>query len=168
MINNSLQALKEALKKIAKEKDVDFNIVMRFYMYERFIERLSKSKYKDHLILKGGFFLSNLFGMESRSTMDIDAVIRNIKFNHEKTRVMIQEILNINIPDNVKFTIDKIQEIRDRDEYGGLRITINFKLENIKDLLLNPNFINSKFHQSPFFFSYIEEKRILKYIHLIL
>lgn len=133
MINNSLQALKEELKKIAKEKDVDFNIVMRFYMYERFIERLSKSKYKDNLILKGGFFLSNLFGMESRSTMDIDAVIRNIKFNHEKTRVMIQEILNINIPDNVKFTIDKIQEIRDRDEYGGLRITINFKLENIKD-----------------------------------
>ena len=132
-MNNSAQAVKGKLKNISKEKNVDFNSVMRFYMYDRFVERLSKSKYRDNFILKGGFYLSNLFGIESRSTMDIDTAVRKAEFTKDNLIKMITEIINIDVHDNVKFKLLKTELIRDIDEYGGLRITIDFMLENIKD-----------------------------------
>lgn len=132
-MSNSVQSVKDKLKNISREKNVDFNSVMRFYMYDRFVERLSKSKYKDNFILKGGFYLSKLFGLDNRSTMDIDTAIRKTKFTEENLIVMINEIISIDVGDNVKFKIEKTELIREEDEYGGLRITINFMLENIKD-----------------------------------
>lgn len=102
-------------------------------MYDRFVERLSKSKYKDNFILKGGFYLSKLFGLDNRSTMDIDTAIRKTEFTEENLIVMINEIISIDVGDNIKFKIEKTELIREEDEYGGLRITINFMLENIKD-----------------------------------
>lgn len=83
IISNSAQAVKDKLRNISKEKRVDFNSIMRFYMYDRFIERLSKNKYKDNFILKGGFYLSKLFGLDNRSTMDIDTAIRRTTFTKE-------------------------------------------------------------------------------------
>lgn len=132
-MSNSAQSVKDKLKNISREKNVDFNSVMRFYMYDRFVERLSKSKYKDNFILKGGFYLNKLFGLDNRSTMDIDTVIRKTEFTEENLIVMINEIISIDVGDNVKFKIEKTELIREEDEYGGLRITINFMLENIKD-----------------------------------
>ena len=132
-MSNSAQSVKNKLKNISREKNVDFNSVMRFYMYDRLVERLSKSKYKDNFILKGGFYLSKLFGLDNRSTMDIDTAIRKTKFTEENLIVMINEIISIDVGDNVKFKIEKTELIREEDEYGGLRITINFMLENIKD-----------------------------------
>ena len=72
-MNSQVQKLKDKLKNISREKNVDFNSIMRLYMYERFIERLSKSK--DNFILKGGFYLSALFGIDKRDTMDIDTAL---------------------------------------------------------------------------------------------
>lgn len=132
-MSNSIQAVKDKLRNVSREKNVDFNSVMRFYMYDRFIERLSKSKYKDNFILKGGFYLSKLFGLDNRSTMDIDTAIRKTNLSLENVTKMITEIINIDVNDNVKFEIEKIEPIRDEDEYGGLRITINFMLENMRD-----------------------------------
>lgn len=132
-MSNSVQAVKDKLKNVSREKNVDFNSVMRFYMYDRFVERLSKSKYKDNFILKGGFYLSKLFGLDNRSTMDIDTAIRKAEFTEENIIKMINEIINIDVGDNVKFKIENAETIRDEDKYGGLRITINFMLENIKD-----------------------------------
>lgn len=132
-MSNSAQAVKDKLRNISKEKNIDFNSVMRFYMYDRFVERLSKSKYKDNFILKGGFYLSKLFGLDNRSTMDIDTAIIKTKFTEENIIKMITEIINIDVDDNVKFGIEKTEPIRDEDEYGGLRITINFTLENMRD-----------------------------------
>ena len=132
-MSNSAQAVKDKLRNISREKNMDFNSVMRSYMYDRFVERLSKSQYKDNFILKGGFYLSKLFGLDKRSTMDIDTAIRKANFTEENIIKMITEIINIDVDDNVKFSIEKIAPIRDEDEYGGLRITINFTLENMRD-----------------------------------
>ena len=93
-------------------------------MYDRFIERLSKSKYNDNFILKGDFYLSKLFGLDNRSTMDIDTAIRKTEFTEENLIKMKNEIINIDVGDNVTFKIEKSEPIRDDDEYGGLRITI--------------------------------------------
>lgn len=107
-MSNISQSLKDKLRNISREKNVDFNFVMRVYMYDRFVHRLSKSKYKDNFILKGGFYLSKLFGLDNRSTMDIDTSIRKTKFTEENIIKMINEIISIDIDDNVNFKIQKI------------------------------------------------------------
>lgn len=128
-----IQSLKAKLKNIAKEKNIEFNSVMRSYMYERFIERLSLSKYRDNFILKGGFYISTLFGVDSRSTMDIDTAILKADFTEENILEMISEIINIDAKDNVVFEIEKNESIREEDEYGGLRVYLRFQLEEYND-----------------------------------
>lgn len=129
---NNMQ-LKDKLRNISKEKNVDFNTLLRLYMYDRFIERLSKSKYRDNFILKGGFYLSTLFGVENRTTMDIDTAFRNANFNEETIVKMMKEIASIEIGDNAKLTYLGITPIRDEDEYGGFRVNIQVELENVKE-----------------------------------
>lgn len=128
---NSMQ-LKEKLKKISQEKNIDYNTLLRFYMYDRFLERLSKSKYRDNFILKGGFYLSTLFGVENRTTLDIDTAFRNADFNEETIVKMIKEIVSIEIDDNAKLSYLRIEPIRDDDKYGGFRVTVQVEYENMK------------------------------------
>ena len=128
---NSMQ-LKDKLRNISKEKNVDFNTLLRFYMYDRFLERLSKSKYRDNFILKGGFYLSTLFGVENRATMDIDTAFRNERFDEETIIKMINEIISIKIDDNAKLSYLRIEPIRNEDEYGGFRVTIQVEYETMK------------------------------------
>ena len=128
---NSMQ-LKDRLRNISKKKNVDFNTLLRLYMYDRFLERLSKSKYRDNFILKGGFYLSTLFGVENRATMDIDTAFRNASFDEETIIKMINEIVSIKIDDNAKLSYLGIEPIRDEDEYGGFRATIQVEYETMK------------------------------------
>lgn len=151
---NLAQSIKDKLKNISKDKNVDFNSVMRFYMYDRFVERLSKSKYKDNFILKGGFYLCRLFGIDNRSTMDIDTAVRKANFTEENIVKMVTEIIDIDVKDNVEFKIEKTSAIRDEDEYGGLRVTINFSLENIKDKLYIDIATGDPIHPGPDDFNY--------------
>ena len=129
---NSMQ-LKGKLKNISKEKNVDFNTLLRLYIYDRFIEWLSVSEYKDNFILKGGFYLSTLFGVENRTTMDIDTAFKNANFNEETIVKMIKEIVSIEIDDNAKLNYLGISPIRDEDEYGGYRVDIQIEIDNIKE-----------------------------------
>ena len=129
---NSMQ-IKSKLKNISKEKNIDFNTLLRLYMYDRFIERLSISKYKDNFILKGGFYLSTFFGIENRNTMDIDTAFKNADFTEENVVKMIKEIISIDISDNAKINFLGMEEIRDEDEYGGFRINLMVELYEIKE-----------------------------------
>lgn len=129
---NSMQ-LKAKLKNISKEKNVDFNTLLRLYMYDKFIERPSVSKYKDNFILKGGFYLSTLFGVENRTTMDIDTAFMNANSNEETIVKMIKEIVSIELDDNAKLSYSGISPIRDEDEYGGFRADIQIEIDNIKE-----------------------------------
>ncbi len=132
-MTNTAQAVKDKLKNILIEKDIEFNSAMRFYMYDRFIERLAKSEYKDNFILKGGFCISTLFGIDNRSTMDIDTAIKNANLSEKNIIKMINEIINIDLNDNVNFKIYRTEQIREENDYGGIRVTITFNLDNIKD-----------------------------------
>lgn len=127
------QSLRAKAKNLSIKSKIDVNTIIRFYMYERFLERLSLSKYKDNFIIKGGFYLSSLFGLENRSTMDIDAMIRSIDFTKQKMTKIINEILTIPLNDNIIITLDKIEKIREEDEYGGYRFTLICKLDNIRE-----------------------------------
>ena len=129
---NSMQ-LKDKLKNISKKENINFNLLLRNYMYERFIERLAVSKYKNNFILKGGYYLSILFGIDSRFTMDIDMCLKNEVLSEKNIIKLINEIISIDIKDNVKMTFDEIVPIREEDIYGGYRVKITSKLENIRE-----------------------------------
>ena len=103
---------------------MNFNSLLRLYMYDRFLERLSKSKYRDNFVLKGGFYLSTLFGIENRATVDIDTSFRNANFDEETIIKMIKEIISIDIDDNANIDYVGIAPIRDEDEYGGFRVSM--------------------------------------------
>lgn len=125
--------LKDRLKNYANEKEVDFNAVLRLYIYERFIERLSKSRYKDNFVIKGGFYLSTLFGLENRTTMDIDTEFKNNDFTEDTIVEMINEIINIDLNDDSKLSFIGIEHIRNEDEYGGFRVDILVEIGNIRE-----------------------------------
>ena len=111
---NSMQ-VKDNLKNIAVKRNLDFNTLLRLYMYDRFIERLAVSKYRDNFILKGGFYLSKLFGLESRSTKDIDTAIKDANFTKENVEKMIKSIIAIDINDGALISFIEIGNIREED-----------------------------------------------------
>lgn len=129
---NSMQ-IKDKLKNISRERNVDFNTLLRLYMYDRFIERLAISDYKDIFILKGGFYLSTLFGLENRTTKDIDAAIKDANFTKENIENIIKSIIEIDINDNATIEFINISTIRDEDQYGGFRIILNVKMDTIRE-----------------------------------
>ena len=85
IMSNSMQ-IKDKIKTISKNKNVEFNVLLRNYMYERFIERLAYSKYRDNFILKGGYYLSILFGLDTRTTMDIDLSLKNAILSEDNVK----------------------------------------------------------------------------------
>ena len=100
-------------------------------MLERLLERISISDYKDNFILKGGMLISSIVGMDSRSTMDMDTTIRGLKLDIENLKNILQKIIEIDINDNIKFKIIDIENIREDDDYGGLRIHLQAKLDEM-------------------------------------
>lgn len=129
---NSMQ-VKDKLKNIAIKRNIDFNTLLRLYMYDRFIERLAVSKYRDNFILKGGFYLSTLFGLESRFTKDIDTAIKDANFTKENVEKMIKSIIAIDINDGALISFIEIGNIREEDQYGGFRATLNVKVDSIRE-----------------------------------
>lgn len=129
---NSMQ-VKDKIRNISNNKNIDFGILLRNYMYERFIERLAYSKYKNNFILKGGYYLSICLGLNFRHTVDIDLCLKNKILSEENIKSMISEIININLEDDAKITFDGISNIREEDEYGGYRIKITVKIENVRE-----------------------------------
>lgn len=125
MIAKNPMQLKAIIKKKAAECHISAQLVMQNYMLERLLERISLSPYKKHLILKGGFLISTLVGLDSRATMDLDTTIKGIELSHERILAVFQEICKVPINDSVDFSIKGIHDIREADEYPGIRVSIN-------------------------------------------
>lgn len=116
-------SLKAIINNIAKENKVSAQSVLQTYMLERFLERISISKYKDNFILKGGMLISAMLGIDSRTTMDMDTTIKGFRLTEENISNIINEICNIQINDDVTFEVQKIELIREDDDYSGYRVT---------------------------------------------
>ena len=115
--------LKSLIKKISKEKNISAQILLQNYMLERFLERISYSKYKNKYILKGGFLIASMIGVDIRSTMDMDATIKGYPLNEKRIIEMIDDIIAIPLKDRITFERCGIEEIREKDEYVGYRIS---------------------------------------------
>ena len=131
MIKNS-KSLMDKAKNIANKSNITVNEVLQNYMFERILERLSISKYKNNFILKGGLLLSSIMGIDSRTTMDMDTCIKGINLTDEELYTVLTEILSIDIQDNVTFNIKNFKPIREEDTYGGLKYNLIATFDGLK------------------------------------
>lgn len=130
MIKNATQ-LKAKIKNFAKEKNMDSRTVLQEYVLERFIDRISKSKYKNDFILKGGMLISSMVGVDLRSTLDIDTTIKGFEFTLNKLNEVLNEIIETDIGDMFNFKILMNKKIMEETEYHGYRVTLEANFDTI-------------------------------------
>ena len=114
--------LKAIVRNISKEKKISAQLVLQNHMLERLLERIALSQYKDNFILKGGFLIASMVGLDTRATMDMDVTIKGEPVNPENIRLMFDEIIKISVDDDISFEFKNINEIREGDDYTGYRV----------------------------------------------
>ena len=130
MITTARQ-LKDLIRNLSKKKSADAQILMRNYMMERFLERISLSKYKDKFILKGGMLVAAMVGLDARATMDLDATINGANVSLTDVETIISNIIAIPIDDGVSFCIKRISEIMEEADYPGVRVSMETKFDGV-------------------------------------
>ncbi len=129
-MEGNVMSLKARINNISKQKKVAPQSVLQVYMLERLLERIAVSKYKDNFILKGGMLISAILGMSSRSTMDMDTTVKGFELTVENATKILNEICEIELNDDITFKMNKIELIREDDDYNGYRATFEAKFKN--------------------------------------
>ena len=130
MITTARQ-LKDLIRNMSKKKSADAQILMRNYMMERFLERISLSEYKNQFILKGGMLVAAMVGLDARATMDLDATIKGTNVSVEDVEMIISQIISIPLDDGVSFRIKRISEIMEEADYPGVRVSMETKFDGV-------------------------------------
>lgn len=124
MITKNPMQLKAFIRKKASEKNISAQLVMQNYMLERLLERVSLSPFKRNFVLKGGFLISAIVGLDTRATMDLDTTIKGFTLTHDTLRNIFTVICAMKAGDDVSFEIVGISDIREGDDYPGLRVAL--------------------------------------------
>lgn len=131
MIETAVQ-LKALVKNKSNGNSNKANMLIRNYAMERFLERVSLSKYRDNFVLKGGMLIAHYVGLDNRTTMDIDTTIKNYNLSQKDIIIMIEEIVTIELNDSMVYEIKDIDDIMDEHEYPGIRVKLECKLQNTR------------------------------------
>ena len=134
MIKTSMQ-LKAKVRNLSDGDDTRSKVLIRNFFMERFLERMSLSPYRNNFILKGGMLVAAVVGLEARATMDIDTTVRSLPLTRENARKLIEEIIRIDVPDGVSFTITKTSDIMEGHDYPGIRFMLEGTLERLRQTI---------------------------------
>ena len=129
----SSESLKGKIRNIANSKNLSSQEVLQMFFFERFLERLSKSKYKFNFVIKGGLLISSMIGIDNRTTMDMDTTIKGVPLKEEVIRNIVSEIINVEVDDGIEFEITDISHIREEDEYENFRVHLIANFDKIKN-----------------------------------
>ena len=129
------EKLKGKIKSFSEKNNLKAQEVLQMYFFERFLARLEKSKQRENFIIKGGFLISSIIGIQNRTTMDIDTTIKGLPVKDEIIKEIILEILNIELNDGIEFVLGKIENIREISEYENYRLHLTANFEKIKNPL---------------------------------
>ena len=130
-MNAKSTSLKAKLRNMAEEKKLSPQVLLQNYMFERFLERLSMSGYKDKFVIKGGMLIAAIVGVETRSTMDLDLSVKTYPINAEHIKSAIEKICSIEVTDGVFFSLERIVQIRLDSVYGGIRASLKAVYDSI-------------------------------------
>lgn len=133
-MSSKAMSLKGRINNYAKKNRIPAQVVLQNFMFERFLERLAVSDFRQKFVIKGGMLIAALVGLDIRSTMDLDTTIRDLPLTEEEIFQTIKEIGGIDIGDEVYFDVKSIEPIRKDDKYGGFCV----KLIAIFDTIRTP------------------------------
>lgn len=127
----NITSIKTKINNKAKKFNLSPQDLMQMYFFERILYRISISEYKHNFIIKGGLLLSSMFEDESRTTQDMDTMIKGIEVSEETLRKVLVNILKIETEDDITFEILNFRKIREEDLYGGYRVSIRAYVDTL-------------------------------------
>ena len=130
-MSGKAMSLKGKIKNYAKSNNIAAQVVLQNYMFERFLERLSLSDYREKFVVKGGMLIAAIVGLDTRSTMDLDTTLRNLPLTEEQISTAIRSVCDIHLDDDVVFKMQAIGPIRIDDVYGGYCVRIDAVYDTI-------------------------------------
>jgi predicted nucleotidyltransferase component of viral defense system len=134
VIDNAVQ-LKAKVRNVSKGEDKAAKTYIRIFFMERFMERLSLSRYRDEFVLKGGMLISSLLGINDRATKDIDTTVKALPLKEEKITEILEEIFSIDLEDNVTFHINSVETIMEDFDYPGIRVHFEAYMDRLRQSL---------------------------------
>lgn len=130
-MSSTAMSLKARINNYAKKHGIAAQVVLQNYMFERFLERLSKSEYKDNFVIKGGMLIAAIVGVDIRSTMDLDTTLRNVIFTEDHITQSVQSICSVALDDEVNFSVVSVIPIRKDNRYGGFCVRMDARYDTI-------------------------------------
>lgn len=135
MIKNK-DSLKVKVSNLASSTNIPNKYLIQIFMFEALLKRISVSKYKDKFIIKGGLLLSSIFGVNLRSTMDLDTTIKGLPLDRTTITKVVNEIISIDLKDNIKLEIESIKDIREEELYSGFNINLKSEFDGLRTNLM--------------------------------
>lgn len=125
------EQLKGSIRSMAAKKNLRAQEVLQMFLFERVLERLANSTYKDNFILKGGLLISSMIGISERTTMDMDTTVRGIQMEEDEIVKAVKEIISLDVGDGINFEYESIEPIREDDAYNNFRVHLRAKYGKI-------------------------------------
>lgn len=128
--------VKALVRNLSKKLNVEAEVLLRSFMMERFLERIAASRYRHSFILKGGMLIASMVGIDTRTTMDMDATIKGTTLNTQEVNTIIEEILGTPVNDDgIEFALRGVEEIREEADYPGYRVSIGAIFDKTRQTL---------------------------------
>ena len=131
MIKTSVQ-LKAKIRSLASGDSTKSQTLLRTFIMERFLERISLSAYRDNFILKGGMLVASLVGLHTRATMDIDTTLRSATLSQEEAVKIVEDVIGVEIDDGVTFAVTKVADVMEGHDYPGVRFVLQATLDRLR------------------------------------
>ena len=133
MFSNA-NSFKAKIKNISKDKGIPAQQVQQHYLIEQVLKMISTSSYRDYFIVKGGYLIGQMIGLDKRTTMDLDVTLKGTEMSKENLIHIFEEIL-CSKTDGFSFSVDKLEPIRQDDEYGGFSLKLNATFDTLKEVV---------------------------------
>lgn len=125
VIGNIAASVLARLKNKSKEQGIPLQQLLNLFCQEEFIRRLSRSNYKENLILKGGFLLYSISGFTTRPTVDADYLLKNYSNDLDTVEKLVREVISSpSKNDFVEFEIRNLEAISEIKDYHGIRVNL--------------------------------------------
>lgn len=134
MIRTSTQ-LKAKVRNLSAGDNDRAKLLIRNYVMERFLERIALSQYRNNFILKGGMLVAAVVGLEARATMDIDTTVKSLPLTMEDARKVVEDVIQVDVPDGVSFRITRVMDIMEGHDYPGIRFMLEAALDKLKQAI---------------------------------
>jgi len=134
MIKTATQ-LKAKVRNLSGGDSQKAQTLIRNFIMERFLERIALSPYRNNFILKGGMLVAAVVGLDTRATMDIDTTVKSLNLSKENAVKIVQDIIEVDIPDGVQFRITKVTDIMEEHDYPGIRFMLEASLDRMRQAI---------------------------------